>query len=129
MVLEKLFHTQVYQSQNLIVKWVVTLKDGSTIESRSESGRVMLARESQMLKVFLTREDLDENCPPLELIEMLADFCGIVDPDHAVILSHILMQKSFKRIEYDLQRRGLFDSSESRFREIEECKFFTESLS
>jgi hypothetical protein len=111
----------------LIVKWIVTLKNGSTIESRSEPGRVMLARESKTLKVFLTSEDLDENCPPLELIEMLADFCGIVDPDHVVILTHILMQKNFKRIEDDLQRRGLSDSSGSRFPEIEECKFSIES--
>jgi len=55
----------------------------------------------------MTREDIESACPPLELSEELAKFCGIIDPNHIPLLQHILSQYDVKAIEDLLHRRGI----------------------
>lgn len=70
----------------------------------------MLATESNMLKIYLIYEDMEIGCPPLELTEELSIFCGIENPEHIRLLSHILVQKDIRRIEKDLNRREVPDN-------------------
>lgn len=49
--------------------------------------------------------------PPVELPEALAQLCSITDPEHLLLLSFILMQKDIQRIEDDLLRRGIVDTT------------------
>jgi hypothetical protein len=70
----------------------------------------MLATEADTLKIYLICEDMEIGCPPLELADELATFCGIKDIEHIRLLTHILVQKDTRRIAQDLKRREIPDS-------------------
>ena len=87
--------------------WKFDMLSGETVSGRSEEGRVMLAARPQELKVYLILEDMQIGRPPLELTEELSSFCGIKNPEHISLLTHIIIQDDDQRIEQDLRRRGI----------------------
>ena len=70
----------------------------------------MLATEGNILKIYLICEDMEIGCPPLELTDELATFCGIKDIEHIKLLTHILVQRDTKRIALDLKKREIADN-------------------
>lgn len=98
---------QVYQSVRISTKWTVVTQKGDIVDGRVERGRVCLTQRPGGLDIYLCHEDSDILSPPLELIEELADFCGITYPEHRHLLTHILVQKDVQRITTDLDRRGV----------------------
>ena len=59
------------------------------------------------LDIYLVPEDSNIYCPPLELTEELAACCGITNPEHVQLLTHILVQQDIQRISSDLERKGI----------------------
>lgn len=106
-ILKQLLCIQACRCDQVVVKWVAKSWEGLEIDGRTEPGRIKLITEAQKLKVYLLEEDLKAACPPLELIDALSQFCGIVDPENIMLLSHILMQTDLKRLGDDLRRRGI----------------------
>ncbi|KAF2269756.1 hypothetical protein CC78DRAFT_452837 [Lojkania enalia] len=105
--LKQLRNIEVYESERVIIEWVITSANGVTNYGRAEAGRVTSQSDSQKLKVFLTKDDLDVSLPPLDLQEELAKVCEIKDKKHFTLLLYILMQKDPKSIEDTLERRGI----------------------
>ncbi|KAI0536538.1 hypothetical protein GGR58DRAFT_514502 [Xylaria digitata] len=104
-VINQLRSVQVFEAEGICVSWKVTNSSGDIFPGKPERGRAMLATDGEILKLYLTKEDMKIGCPPLELIDELARFCGIEVHDHIRLLSHILIQDDIGRIEMDLDRR------------------------
>ena len=98
---------EVYQSEKVIVEWVVTSLSGDTYYGHADSGRVASIPGMQGLKIFLREEDINAILPPLELQEELANFGKIKDSNHFTILLYILIQDDLNSVEDVLHRRGI----------------------
>ncbi len=79
--MKQLLSVHVYQPQGVSVSWKFRFSWGVVISGRTEKGRVMLATEADILKIYLISEDMDIGCPPLELNVELSIFCGMKNPD------------------------------------------------
>ncbi|KIN03398.1 hypothetical protein OIDMADRAFT_117507 [Oidiodendron maius Zn] len=108
-IMKQLLNVHVCQPQRVSVSWKFCSTWGTVISGRAENGRVMLAIEAGILKIYLISEDMDIGCPPLELTDELSIFCGIENPEHIRLLNYILVQKDAKRVEQDLNRREVPD--------------------
>jgi hypothetical protein len=118
---------RVYQPQGVSVSWKFQTLWGEIISGRAEKGRVMLATEADILKIYLICEDMEIGCPPLELTDELATFCGIKDIEGMRLLTHILVQRDTRRIEQDLKRREIPDNVSAdtvRVSEVDSGKFY-----
>jgi len=105
---KQLRRVQVFQPQRLSVVWKFHTSWGTTISGRSEEGRVILIRQTNRLIIYLDKDYMEIGCPPHELIEELKAFCGIKD-EHILHLVNILVQKDIKKVEENLNRRGVPD--------------------
>lgn len=103
-IISQLRSIQVFEAESICVTWKVTNTDGETFIGSPEKGRAMLAAHDGLLKLYLAKEDTKIGCPPLELIDELAAFCGIETSEHVRLLGHILVQNDIQRIELDLDR-------------------------
>ncbi|KAK5629125.1 hypothetical protein RRF57_004840 [Xylaria bambusicola] len=103
-IISQLRSIQVFEAESICVTWKVTNTDGGTFLGSPEKGRTMLTAHDNLLKLYLTQEDMTVGCPSLELIDELAAFCGIETSEHIRLLSHILVQSNTGRIEQDLDR-------------------------
>lgn len=108
--MKMLLSVRVYQPQGVSVSWKFRTSWGTVVSGRAEKGRVMLATDGDILKIYLISEDMEIGCPPLELTDDLASFCGIENAEHIRLLSHVLVQKDTRRIEQDLNRREVPDN-------------------
>jgi hypothetical protein len=89
------------------VQWTVVTQIGDVVHGHEESGRVSVATKEDGLDIYLVSEDSNIYCPPLELTEELAACCGITNPEHVQLLTHILVQQDVQRISSDLERKGI----------------------
>lgn len=89
------------------MQWVVVTQVGDVVYGHEESGRVSVAIKEDGLDVYLVSEDSNIYCPPLELTEELAACCGIANPEHVQLLTHVLVQQDVQRISNDLDRKGI----------------------
>ncbi|TGJ84215.1 hypothetical protein E0Z10_g4585 [Xylaria hypoxylon] len=103
-IIKQLRSVQVVETEGIYISWKVTNTSGEVFLGNPEKGRAMQATDGELLKLYLTKEDMKIGCPPLELIDELAIFCGIEMHDHIRFLSHILVQDDIGRIEMDLDR-------------------------
>jgi hypothetical protein len=106
-ILDQLRGIEVYQLQKVSLGWSIITLYGQTVDGRAEYDRVSLAAEPNRLKIYLFWEDSNARCPPLELTEELAAFCGITYPENVKLLTYILVQQDTERIVADLDRRGI----------------------
>jgi hypothetical protein len=81
--------------------------EGTSIAGRSDRGEVASVRKSDCLHIFLTEDAFTSPCPPLELTDLLVDFCGIKDIRHRSLLQMTLSESSSKRAEQLLFREGV----------------------
>ncbi|KAI1753328.1 hypothetical protein F4782DRAFT_90937 [Xylaria castorea] len=95
---------QVLEVESVWVSWKVTNSDGDVFQGNCEKGRAMLVTDVDVLKIYMTKDNMKIGCPPLELIDELGAFCGIDTNEHIRLLSHILIQDDIGRIEVDLDR-------------------------
>lgn len=124
--MRQLVSMHVYQPQGVSVSWKFKTAWGTTISGRPEKGRVMLATDTFSLKIYLIAEDMEIGCPPLELTDEMATFCGIQESKHISLLTHILVQRDVRRIEQDLNRREVPDNipkSQEEEPDTINCKF------
>ena len=106
--MEQLQNIEVYSARKVIVEWSLKPeKSHRIITGRSDSGRVQVISERNVLKLILRKNDIDASRPPLELQEEIVKFCGITDPAHVTILHWMLVEHDLKEIEDVLQRRGI----------------------
>lgn len=123
-IIRRLRSVQVLEPEGVSVAWEFKDNWGKVITGQTEKGRVMLAADDAMLKIYLIKEDMKIGCPPLELMEELSKFCGIEKSRHVQLLSHILTQTDIGRMNADLDRwdvpdLGLeFDKVEAEVRQI-----------
>jgi hypothetical protein len=105
--MRQLQQVEVYQAENVVVKWKVLLENGATAEGEADTGRVKIAAQAEKLQVYLTARDNQPTCPPLELHEEISNFCGLTDSGYIAILQHVLMSQDEDDIKDLLQRRGV----------------------
>lgn len=106
-ILSQLAAIQVYQAPVVSMQWFVVTQMGNVVYGREEPGRVCVEKKSDGLDIYLVSEESNIHCPPLELAEELAACCGIDNPEHVQMLTHVLLQQDVKRIYSDLDRRGV----------------------
>ncbi|KAI0197267.1 hypothetical protein EV127DRAFT_329817 [Xylaria flabelliformis] len=103
-IINQLRSVQILEVESVWVSWKVKNTDGEIFQGNQEKGRAMLAVDDDLLKIYMTKDNMKVGCPPLELIDELAAFCGIDTNEHIRLLSHILIQDDIGRIEVDLDR-------------------------
>ncbi|KAI0546337.1 hypothetical protein F4679DRAFT_416227 [Xylaria curta] len=103
-IINHLRSVQVLEVESVWVSWKVKNTDGDIFQGNLEKGRAMLAADDDLLKIYMTKDNMKIGCPPLELIDELAAFCSIDTNEHIRLLSHILIQDDIGRIEADLDR-------------------------
>ncbi|TRX89111.1 hypothetical protein FHL15_010028 [Xylaria flabelliformis] len=103
-IVNQLRSVQILEVESVWVSWKVKNTDGDIFQGNHEKGRAMLAVDDDLLKIYMTKDNMKIGCPPLELIDELAAFCGIDTNEHIRLLSHILIQDDIGRIEVDLDR-------------------------
>lgn len=96
---------RVYEVGKVSVIWKFQSPTG-VIHGTPDEGRVKVEEDSDGLKIYLIRDDLEAGLPPIELVEELSALCGIESPEHTRLLAHILTQSSHHRIQTDLEKRG-----------------------
>lgn len=106
-LVRQLHSVQVLEAEGIHISWKVTNVSGKACLGNPEKGRVMLAPGSEVLKIYMTKEDMTVGCPPFELIDELTAFCGIEINEHIRLLGHILVQSNIGRIETDLDRSNV----------------------
>ncbi|KAI8725563.1 HET domain-containing protein [Fusarium sp. LHS14.1] len=106
-ILRRLGAICVYQPQKVSVQWTVVTQVADIVHGHEESGRVSVMTKEDGLDIYLVPEDSNIYCPPLELTEELAACCGITNPEHVQLLTHILVQQDIQRISSDLERKGI----------------------
>lgn len=108
MIVELLQSVKVNQVNKVFVRWSAALPRGEAVKGHLDSGRVKLAVENSQLQLYLAK-NVNPSCPPLELVQELAKFCEIHNPEKITILQHILMQPDIDEIKYALERSGIPD--------------------
>ncbi|RSM20658.1 hypothetical protein CDV31_000344 [Fusarium ambrosium] len=122
-ILRRLGAISVYQTQKVSVQWSVFTQTAGIVYGHEESGRASVKTKEDGLDIYLVSEDSNIYCPPLELTEELAANCGITNPEHVQLLTHILVQQDVQRISSDLDRKGIpndlegFDNTNARLPE------------
>ncbi|RSL52544.1 hypothetical protein CEP54_010861 [Fusarium duplospermum] len=94
-------------ARQVSVQWTVVTQIGDIVYGHEEFGRVSVTTKEDGLDIYLVSEDSNIHCPPLELTEELAATCGITNPEHVQLLTHILVQQDVQRISSDLERKGI----------------------
>jgi hypothetical protein len=98
----------VYLAEEIIINWILILKDGSSVVGLPDTGQVAIEPEDRELHVSLLAQDLRRTrYPPVELVERLSEFCCITNPSHILLLSYILREDDTDIIKEDLQAREL----------------------
>ncbi|KAI3321654.1 hypothetical protein HD806DRAFT_545850 [Xylariaceae sp. AK1471] len=106
-IINRLRSIRVFEVEGIRLSWNLTNKSGEVFLGQPEEGRAMLTADDELLKVYLVKNDMKIGCPPLELVDELATYCGIDINEHIRLLSHILVQNDIGRIEQDLDRRNV----------------------
>ncbi len=103
----------VYEAEQITIEWSIPRSAGKTLPGRADSGRVKLHAAEKKLEIYMSREQITSQSCPIELVEYLADFCGIQGSESIMILQHILIETNLENIADALDRRGILDIKES----------------
>ena len=103
-IIRRLRSVEVLETQGVSVAWEFEDKWKRTHKGQAEKGRVMVAVDDDVLKIYLIKDDMKIGCPPLELTEELSKFCEIKKDRYVRLLGHILTQNDNVRIRADLDR-------------------------
>jgi hypothetical protein len=90
-----------------------TLISGSfKAAGRPDQGHFAYVSKETHLNLFLTDETIKSPCPPFELVEFLATYCGIDGQRERALLQIALNEKDIKRIQQTFYREGVLKREE-----------------
>jgi hypothetical protein len=95
--------------QRIWISWRFTTPWATTIKGPQEKGRIKLATERNMLKIYLTTDDMKIGCPPPQLVQEISIFCGIDKKEHSIVLYDILVREDMRRLEENLKELDIPD--------------------
>jgi hypothetical protein len=96
-----------------------TLISGSfKAAGRPDQGQFTYVSKETHLNLFLTEETIKSPCPPYELVEFLATYCGIKGQHERALLQIALNEKDVKRIQQTFYREGILKREE-----LVDCKY------
>jgi len=113
----------VFETERIAIEWSILLHNGNVLSSREDSGRVKLHATEKGLEIYLSREQAASRSCPVELVEFMAEFCGIKDSQNIMLLQYILAESDLQNISDSLDRRGIPDSSEQYLSDFGERHF------
>ena len=96
---------EVYATASVTQEWSLEAY-GREIKGRPSPGDVAIKGEKDVLQIYLVQEFIDSKCPPYDLVEQLASFCGI-KAGHKSLLLFILMQDNHEKIGGMLDQGGI----------------------
>ena len=80
---------------------------GTEIHGSPVRGQVSLSNTADSLSLLMTEECAAAQCPPYELVNLLADVCGIKDPNHYSLLNTTLSSSSLEEISSTFTQQGI----------------------
>ncbi|KAF2812279.1 uncharacterized protein BDZ99DRAFT_518138 [Mytilinidion resinicola] len=95
---------------------------GTEIQGNPVRGQVCLSDTGHLLNLLMTEECAAAQCPPYELVSLIADACAIKDPNHFSLLFTALSGSSMESIYSTFTQQGIyikglvFDKSKNRYR-------------
>lgn len=90
-----------------------TLISGSFIAvGRPDQGHFAYVSKEAHLNIFLTEETIKSPCPPFELVEFLATYCGIDGQRERALLQTALNENDVRRIQQTFYREGVLKREE-----------------
>ena len=81
---------------------------GAEIRGSPVRGLVSLSHTVDLLNLLMTEECAAAKCPPYELVSLIADACGIEDPNHYSLLYTALSSPSMERISSTFTQQGIY---------------------
>jgi hypothetical protein len=107
----RLERVAIYETTSVIQNWTIPFGN-SAIKGNQGKGKVALSPTDRGLHIFMMSEDIVSACPPYELAENLAQFCGIEKEEHISLLQFILCQDNHQKIEEVFRRKGISKGEE-----------------
>ena len=80
---------------------------GTEIHGNPVHGQVSLSYTGNFLDLQMTEECAAAKCPPYELVSLIADACGIRDPNHYSLLLTALSTSSMESISSTFTHQGI----------------------
>ncbi|KAF2176286.1 hypothetical protein K469DRAFT_682619 [Zopfia rhizophila CBS 207.26] len=112
-LVKNLHHIMVHRSETVTIHWSIPSRDGRpTIQGRPESGTVSWTLEGEDLKLYFASTDEDAELLPLDLAQVLSEFCKITDAEQMMLLAYILTQRDVGRISKLLRKHGIHSEAE-----------------
>lgn len=81
--------------------------DGGEIYGDPVRGQVALSKAGDYFNLFMTEDCATAECPPYELVRILADACEIKDPNHYSLLCTVLSNSSVESIAATFTQQGI----------------------
>jgi len=91
-----------HTSQNFLLKLADSEIHGSPVR-----GQVSLSSARGFLNLFMTEDCAAAECPPYELVQIVADACDIKDPNHYSRLYMALSNSSMESIAATFTQQGI----------------------
>jgi hypothetical protein len=88
------------------------ISDSFKAVGRPDHGHFAYVSKETHLNLFLTEETIKSPCPPFELVEFLATYCGIDGQRERALLQIALNEKDVKRIQQTFYREGVLKREE-----------------
>ena len=100
-------HADVFEAENVIVRWSVKPASGREIKGQASSGKVKLVYEGSHLSIYLTKSDLQSQRPPLALTEELSKLLGVHGTGMDLLFQHVLMESDIAVLTSMLEEKGI----------------------
>jgi hypothetical protein len=81
---------------------------GTEIHGSPVPGQVSLSHTGNLLSLLMTAECAAAECPPYELVALIADACEIKDANHYSLLFTVLNSSSMKMISSTFTQQGIY---------------------
>ena len=80
---------------------------GTELHGSPVRGQVSLSYTGNLLNLLMTEECAAAKCPPYELVSLIADACGIKDPNHYSLLYTALSSSNMESISSTFTQQGI----------------------
>lgn len=81
---------------------------GTEIHGSPVRGQVSLSYTVDSLNLLMTEDCTAAECPPYELVSLMADACGIEGPNHYSLLYAALSNSSMESISSTFTQQGIY---------------------
>jgi hypothetical protein len=80
---------------------------GTKVHGSPVRGQISLSHTGNLLNLFMTEECAAAECPPYELVSLIADVCDIKDPNHYSLLYTALSSSSIESTFSTFTQQGI----------------------